>query len=123
MNLLTELGIVTKRANQEEVQLTLEITEQHQQPFGLMHGGISGILIETAASIGANTYLDTTQEVAVGLELNLNHLASFQKGHLIVTATPIHTGKQTHVWQAVVSTDTGKKISVGRCTLMIQRLG
>ena len=122
MTLMDHLGIHYKNISKDYVELDLTIEEQHKQPYGIMHGGISAVLAETAASLGANAQLDTTKEVAVGLELNLNHLRAVPNGTIIAVATPLHIGKKTQVWEIKITNEQKKLVSAGRCTLFIQEL-
>ena len=52
--------------------------------LGFLHGGASVALAETVASIGANEMIDKETEVAVGLEINANHIKGKRDG--VVTA-------------------------------------
>ncbi|PLS34426.1 aromatic compound catabolic protein [Carnobacterium maltaromaticum] len=122
MTLMDHLGIHYKNISKDSVELELTIEEQHKQPYGIMHGGISAVLAETAASLGANAQLDTTKEVAVGLELNLNHLRAVPNGTIIAVAMPLHIGKKTQVWEIKITNERKKLVSAGRCTLFIQEL-
>ena len=122
MTLMDHLGITYKNISKDSVELELLIEEKHKQPYGVMHGGTSAVLAETAASLGANAQLDTTKEVAVGLELNLNHLQAVTNGTITTVATPLHIGKQTQVWEIKITNDKQKLVSAGRCTLFIQQL-
>lgn len=122
MTLMDHLGIHYKDISKDSVELELTIEEQHKQPYGIMHGGISAVLAETAASLGANAQLDTTKEVAVGLELNLNHLRAVPNGTIIAVATPLHIGKKTQVWEIKITNEQKNLVSAGRCTLFIQEL-
>ncbi len=47
-----------------------------KRPFGLVPGGVSMVLVETIASLGTYNLVDQQNEVAVGLEINANHLRS-----------------------------------------------
>ncbi|MGL4390482.1 MAG: PaaI family thioesterase [Carnobacterium maltaromaticum] len=122
MTLMDHLGIHYKNISKDSVELELTIEEQHKQPYGIMHGGISAVLAETAASLGANAQLDTTKEVAVGLELNLNHLRAVPNGTIIAVATPLHIGKKTQVWEIKITNEQKNLVTAGRCTLFIQEL-
>ena len=73
----------------------------HKQPYGLVHGGLNGVLIETACSLGANENVPENT-FAVGIDLQVNHLRSVHDGSLTVIATPNHSGQT---------------LQVGRCTL------
>lgn len=122
MNALDYLAIKIEDVSKEKVILTMVVDGKHLQPFGLMHGGMNAVLIETATSIGANESIDTTKQVAVGLDIQVNHLRSAVKGDtLTVVAIPDHIGKTTQVWQAEITNQIQQKISVGRCTLMVKK--
>lgn len=122
MNALDYLDIKIEDVSKEKVILTMVVDGKHLQPFGLMHGGMNAVLIETATSIGANESIDTTKQVAVGLDIQVNHLKSAVKGDtLTVVAIPDHIGKTTQVWQAEITNQIQQKISVGRCTLMVKK--
>jgi uncharacterized protein (TIGR00369 family) len=102
----------------ERVTATMPVTPKHHQPFGVLHGGVSVVLAETAASIGA--YLSAPDgHTAVGMEVNANHVRSVQTGRLAAVATPLHTGRTTHVWDVKIRHEGEKLICVSRCTLAI----
>ncbi|MGO3732529.1 MAG: PaaI family thioesterase [Vagococcus sp.] len=119
MNLLDYLGIRTTHITPESVTLTMPVRNEHKQPFGLLHGGLNGVLIETACSMGANQHLPAHCTYSVGIDLNVNHLRSVSDGDVTVIATPIHIGKTTQVWEASVF-HKDIQTSVGRCTLLNQ---
>ncbi|MGX6962923.1 PaaI family thioesterase [Vagococcus xieshaowenii] len=117
MDLLSYLNISVVSKNKKQVELVMPISDYHKQPFGIMHGGMNGVLIETACSIGALEHLDPPKVVAVGIDLQVNHLKSVTQGELRILATPIHIGKQTQVWQADIYQEE-QLTSTGRCTLL-----
>lgn len=119
MNLLEHLDIQIKQTSPEQVELSLIVREIHKQPFGIMHGGMNGVLIETACSLGANQNV-AQNEYCVGVDLQVNHLQAVSTGELNIIATPDKIGRTLQVWQATVYQIT-KKIAVGRCTLMTQK--
>jgi uncharacterized protein (TIGR00369 family) len=57
------------------------------------------------------------------IELKSNFLGTVTEGGVaFCTVTPQHTGRNTQVWDAIVSDEaTGKKVAVFRCTQMILR--
>ncbi|MEQ3451048.1 PaaI family thioesterase [Enterococcus cecorum] len=119
MNLLEHLDIQIKQTTPEQVELTLVVRDIHKQPFGIMHGGMNGVLIETACSLGANQNVKSN-EYCVGVDLQVNHLRSLTSGELTIRAIPDKVGRTIQVWQATVY-QKEQKIAVGRCTLMTQR--
>lgn len=119
MNLLEHLDIQIKQTSPEQVELSLIVREIHKQPFGIMHGGMNGVLIETACSLGANQNV-AQNEYCVGVDLQVNHLQAVSMGELNIIATPDKIGRTLQVWQATVY-QINNKIAVGRCTLMTQK--
>ena len=119
MNLLEHLDIQIKQTSPEQVELALMVRDIHKQPFGIMHGGMNGVLIETACSLGANQNVKSN-EYCVGVDLQVNHLRAVTSGELTIRAIPDKVGRTIQVWQATVY-QKEQKIAVGRCTLMTQR--
>jgi uncharacterized protein (TIGR00369 family) len=116
--LAARLGIEITEMSGERVVATMPVTPDHHQPFGLLHGGASVALAETVASVGA--YLAAPAgKGAVGMEINANHLRAVQAGTLTATATPVHRGRTTHVWQVEIADEAGRRVCVSRCTLAL----
>ena len=54
------------------------------------------------------------------IELKSNHLGTVKEGCIACHATAQHLGRNTQVWDAVVTDEaSGKKIALFRCTQMI----
>lgn len=112
------LDIEIVEMSDEKVVATMPVTKKHHQPFGVLHGGVSVVLAESVASVGA--FLAAPDGfVAMGIEINANHIRAVRDGTLTATATPVHRGRSTHVWQVEIKTDNDKLICVSRCTLAI----
>ncbi|WP_018465130.1 PaaI family thioesterase [Calidithermus timidus] len=116
--LLNTLGIQVTEASPDRVVAHMEVTPRHHQPFGFLHGGASVALAETVASIGA--YLAAPDGyTSFGLEINANHLRSMRSGRVTATATPLHKGRTTHVWNIEIRDERSRLVCVSRCTLAI----
>ena len=63
------LGVEIVEASAERVVLRLEVGPDVHQPFGLLHGGVSALLAESAASIGGAHAAEEGTSV-VGIELS-----------------------------------------------------
>jgi 1,4-dihydroxy-2-naphthoyl-CoA hydrolase len=112
------LDIELVETSPERVTATMPVTSKHHQPFGVLHGGVSVVLAESVASVGA--YLAAPEgHTAVGMEVNANHVRSVKTGRLAAVATPLHTGSTTHVWEVKIRHEGEKLICVSRCTLAI----
>ena len=82
--LLQFLGVKIEKAAGDHVILSMPVTPKVHQYLGIMNGGVSLFLAETAASIGVVTGQDLTQVSPVGIEINANHLRAVSKGILTV---------------------------------------
>jgi 1,4-dihydroxy-2-naphthoyl-CoA hydrolase len=115
----TTIGIELTTLTPDKVVATMPVDHRTQQPFGLLHGGASAALAETVASLGAFLNIDPEKQAAVGLELNANHLRAKRDGIVTATATPIHRGRRTHVWEIRIEDESNRLVCVSRCTLAI----
>lgn len=121
MHLLDYLNIETTELSKEKVRLTMKLADFHKQPYGLLHGGMNGILIETACSLGANEQLDA-HSYAVGVDLQVNHLKSVDGGTVTVIATANRVGEAIQVWEGKIFNDADELTAVGRCTLIRRKI-
>ena len=117
--LMETLGIDIHEASSDKVIATMPVSPAVHQPFGYLHGGASVALAETVASIGATMSLDTSKQLAFGLEINANHIRPKKDGIVTATALPIHKGRTTHVWSISIEDEEGKLICTSRCTVAI----
>ena len=119
--LLQFLGVKIELATPERVVMTMEVTPKVHQYVGIMNGGISLLLAETAASIGVVAGADLEKVTPVGIEINANHLRAVSKGVITVEAKPIYPGRTMSVWQIEITDERGKLICTSRITLLIQK--
>jgi 1,4-dihydroxy-2-naphthoyl-CoA hydrolase len=117
-NVNDQLGIELVSATPDEVILRLEVGPKVHQPYGILHGGVSALLAEGAASIGGAVSVGP-DEIVVGTELNCSHLRSMTEGTLTAVATPIRKGRRVHVWGIELRDGKGTLICVARCTLQV----
>lgn len=114
------LGIEYIKINREEMRAKMPVNENTVQPFGILHGGASVALAETLASIGAYLNLTDESKMAVGLEINANHIKSVRMGNSVTgISKPVHRGAQTQVWETRIETEDGKLVCISRCTLAV----
>ena len=116
-------GVEIVSATKEKVVLTMMVTPRVHQYVGIMHGGVSLLLSETAASIGAVVSTDLTKQTPVGIEINANHLRSVSKGIITVTAVPVYFGRTVSVWQIEITDERDKLVCISRCTFSLKAGG
>jgi 1,4-dihydroxy-2-naphthoyl-CoA hydrolase len=111
------LGIEFLEVGPDRVVATMPVTPRHWQPFGLLHGGASVVLAESAASLGTWLHCDPATERAVGIEINANHVRAKREGTLRAEAIPLHRGRRTMVWDIRVRDEQDRLVCVARCTV------
>ncbi|KAG6493453.1 1,4-dihydroxy-2-naphthoyl-CoA thioesterase 1-like [Zingiber officinale] len=68
------------------------------QPYGMLHGGVSALIAEALASIGAQLAAGEDRRI-VGVQLSINHHRSARTGDcLLAEATPAQTGSLLQIW-------------------------
>jgi 1,4-dihydroxy-2-naphthoyl-CoA hydrolase len=112
------LGIELVEISKDKVVLALPIEERVHQPYGILHGGVSALLAESAASMGGALNVPDDKAV-VGIELNASHLRSASSGTLLATATPIRIGRTIQVWNIELTDESGREICSARCSLAV----
>lgn len=120
--LIHSLGIEITKLEKGCVVATMPVDERTRQPFGLLHGGASVALAETVASIGAYELVDQQTEAVVGLEINANHVRGKKDGMVTATATVLHQGRTTMVWDIKITDEDDKLICVSRCTMAVIKI-
>jgi uncharacterized protein (TIGR00369 family) len=115
---LDTLDIKIESADQERVVLSMPVTEKVHQYTGILHGGVSVVLAETAAAIGAAFNTDLEQFTPVGIEINANHVRSVSRGTVTATAEPVYVGRQLSIWAIEIDDERGRLVSTARCTMM-----
>ena len=117
---LKTLGITIETAEPELVTLSMPVDERTHQYTGLLHGGVSVVLAETAASIGAALHTDLERYTPVGIEINANHLRTVSSGVVTAQARPVYTGRQMSVWAIEIRDERERLVCISRCTLALK---
>ena len=113
------IGIQVTDISEERVVATMPVHGPTRQPFGVLHGGASVVLAETVASLGTYNLIDRERQLAVGLEINANHIRSKAGGLVTAVGTPLHTGRRIMVWDVRITDEEDRLISVSRCTVAV----
>ena len=117
--LASTLGIEITELTPQRVVATMPVDDRTRQPFGILHGGASVALAETVASIGGTMNVDLETHNVVGVEINANHIRAKRDGLVTGTATPIHLGRSTQVWEVRIVDEQDRPVCVSRCTLAV----
>jgi len=113
------LGMEWTELGEDYVKIKMPVNQRTKQPYGLLHGGASCAMAETAGSVASQLVLDPNKFICVGLEINANHIRSVRHGNVTATAKPLHLGGTTHVWDVKIYDDSNQLICISRLTLAI----
>jgi len=113
------IGIEFTEVGDDWLAARMPVDARTHQPFGRLHGGASVALAETVASVGATRTLDPATSVAVGMEINANHIRPVMSGHVNAVAKAESIGRTTQVWTIRITDDAGKLVCLSRITLAV----
>ena len=114
----SHLGMEVTEIGDHYLIMKMPVDARTIQPYGLLHGGASMALAETAGSIAANLTL-ADHLICVGLDINGNHLKSVTSGFVYAKAVPLHIGRTTQVWEIKITDQNEKLICIARFTAAI----
>jgi uncharacterized protein (TIGR00369 family) len=111
------LGIVVDTHEPGVLTSHLDIRPELLAPNGYLHAGTVVTLADTSCGLPTRALLPEGSSGFTTLELKSNHLSTAREGRIACTATNVHAGRTTQVWDAVVANaETGKTIALFRCT-------
>jgi 1,4-dihydroxy-2-naphthoyl-CoA hydrolase len=116
--LVEHLGMLVTEIGDDWLRGTMPVDARTRQPFGLLHGGASVALAESLGSLAGNLCLDVA-EMAVGLDINANHVRAVTAGVVTGTARALHVGRSTQVWEIRIEDERGKLVCISRLTLAV----
>lgn len=117
--LISHLSIRFTEVSEERIVATMPVDNRTLQPMGLLHGGAILALMETVGSAGSYLFIDERNYMAVGIEVNANHVANTHAPSVYAVGKLLHKGRRTHVWSVEVYDSDHKPLSFGRVTNMI----
>lgn len=101
------------------IRLQMPVNSTTHQPYGLLHGGASAALAETIGSVASWMCIDREKQICVGMEINCNHIRGIRTGMVTATATPLHLGATSHVWDIRIKDESEKLVCVSRLTVAV----
>lgn len=113
------LGIEILELGNNFISGKMPVDQRTIQPAGILHGGASVLLAETLGSLASSLMVDPEKMMAVGMEINANHLKPVTSGWVTGKATILHQGKSTHIWSIEIRNESQKLICISRLTMAI----
>lgn len=102
--------------SQEILTAEMPVNQNTIQPYGFLHGGATMALAESVGGALSLLSLEDKTLIAVGVEINANHLLPVLNGNVKATASFLRKGNSIHVIDIRVTDISGRLISVCRLT-------
>ena len=113
----TKMGLEVTELTAERTVGSMPV-EGNTQPYGLWHGGASGVLAETLASLASYAHAQPGG-MAVGVDLNVTHHRPARSGRVVGVATALHLGRRVTSYEVVVSHESGVRLATARVTCQV----
>ncbi|KAB2911633.1 MAG: PaaI family thioesterase [Hyphomicrobiaceae bacterium] len=114
------LGIVFDKVEPQEVIGRLAIRKAVTSWNGYLHAGTVVTLADTCCGYGTVKALPDGAAGFTTIELKSNFVGSTREGTVVCVARPLHQGRTTQVWDALVTPEgASKPIAQFRCTQML----
>lgn len=109
------LGIELVDIKRGEAVTKMKMRDELRQPYGVLHGGATASLIDTAMAFAviASTGED---EKATTVDLTVHYLRPVTEGEIVCTAKMVRTGKRILTISAEVTSEQGKLIATALST-------
>ena len=118
--MVEHLGIEFTEITPEYICAKMPVDSRTRQPMGLLHGGASVVLAESLGSTASWLSLENPEkQVAVGVEINANHLKSAREGYVYAKCMPLKVGRTMHVWDIKITDEKGDLVCICRLTTAI----
>ncbi|MEX3937125.1 PaaI family thioesterase [Paraburkholderia phymatum] len=100
------LGITLDMVSPNHICAHIAVGEQHVNSGGVVHGGVLMALADSLGAMGALQNLRPSQRTAT-LESKTNFVRPCCGTRISAECTAVHIGRQTSVWQTVLSDERG----------------
>jgi len=96
------------------------VRKEVMAPNGFLHAASVIALADTSCGYGCVALLPEGARGFTTIELKSNFVGTAREGAIYCRATPVHVGRTTQVWDAVVTVEgTDTRIALFRCTQMV----
>jgi uncharacterized protein (TIGR00369 family) len=99
----------------DEAVIAIDMRDDLRQPSGVLHGGVTATLIDTAMAFAVRTRLDPDAATAT-IDLTVHYLRPLLEGSATCTAKIVRAGKRIFTVEADVENADGKLIATGLST-------
>ena len=114
------VGLRVLSLTPEGLESRLEVRKELMAPNGFLHAASVIALADTSCGYGCVALLPEGATGFTTVELKSNFMGTAREGAIYCRATPVHLGRTTQVWDAVITNEaTAAKLALFRCTQMV----
>ena len=117
--MIEHLAIEMVEVGDDWLKARMPVDHRTVQPQGRLHGGASCVLAETVGSVAGNLVIDSSEFLAVGLDINANHIRPVKSGYVYGTARPEALGRTTQVWTIRITDEDDRLVCISRLTMAV----
>lgn len=115
---LKSMGARFTETTADRVVIELDVTREHHQPFGVVHGGVYCTIVESAASTGGAIWaFQNGHGLCMGVSNTTEFLRSVTEGRLRAEATPVQRGRTLQLWQVAITDEQDRIVAHGKVRL------
>lgn len=104
----------------DDARCRVAVRDDLRQPYGIVHGGVYSILVESLCSFATAAAVYDRGMIAIGQSIEVSFLRPVSAGHAEVRAVARHRGRSTWVWQAEVLDDEERLCGLARTTMAVR---
>jgi 1,4-dihydroxy-2-naphthoyl-CoA hydrolase len=114
------IGIEHLDAGDGEARARVAVGERVMQPYGLVHGGVYAVVVETICSKATHEAVAGEGKVALGQSNSVTFLRPISAGHVNALARARHRGRTSWVWQVEFTDDDGRLCALGEMVVAVR---
>jgi len=116
------IGLTITSVSPQAVESRLEVRRELMAPNGFLHAASVIALADTSCGYGCVANLPEGASGFTTIELKTNFLGTARQGQIRCEARALHLGRTTQVWDVKLTDETGRLITVSRCTVAVAPL-
>ena len=109
------IGMRLEALELDKSVISIEMRDDLRQPSGVLHGGVTATLIDTAMAFAVRTRLEP-QAATATIDLTVHYLRPHLAGKAVCTARTVRAGKRVFTVSADVHNEEGMLIATGLST-------
>ena len=104
----------------DNARARVEVTPNHHQPYGMLHGGVYATLAESLCSQATYRAVFEDGMICMGQANNATFLRPIFSGHVNATARARHRGRTTWIWDVEMTDDEGALCALVQMTIAVR---